>query len=208
MSLKLMPGESAELPASKGFKEKKQTRKWEPELLHPHEKNQVFNLFQIKVINCYLNNWLLRKLEQGEEPDVLLPGKTIKVCQWYSRADAQGLNVSNNWIYQVVYSQVWLCGSHWSEVLYFTGKGDVQLSRLLLPHLYSPITGFPKTSRIGRGSVSYEGNRREEQRISTGITGKEQNPCPCTILAQDKDLFNEESDCRNVPLPRLCHKHR
>ena len=30
----------------------------------PHENNQVFHLFQIKVINCYLNNWLLRKLEQ------------------------------------------------------------------------------------------------------------------------------------------------
>lgn len=89
---------------------------------------------------------------------------------------------------QVVCSQVWLCGSHWSEVMYFTGKGDVQLSRLLLPHSYSPITDFPKNSRIARGSVSYEGNKRQEQRVSTGITGKEQNPSPCTILAEDEDL--------------------
>lgn len=86
-------------------------------------------------------------------------------------------------------------GLPWSEALHFTGKGDVQLSRLLLPHSYSPITGFPKTSRTGRGSVSYEGNRREEQRVSTGITAKEQNPSPCTIFAQDKGLFNEDSDC-------------
>ena len=71
-------------------------------------------------------------------------------------------------------SQVQLYGFHWSVVLDFIEKGDVQLSRLLLCYSYLPIIDFTMASRIGRQSISYEGSRKEEERVSMGMTGKEQ----------------------------------
>lgn len=50
---------------------------------------------------CYLNNRLLGKSKQRNELHIYLPCKTMEVCWWHSRGNAQELDTSNSCINQV-----------------------------------------------------------------------------------------------------------
>lgn len=153
-------------------------KNWRKEINHkvgnlrfsiPHENNQVFHLFQIfkKVINCYLNNWLLRKLEQGRNLTFFCPLRPQRLpCHWYSRSwcprtecikqlNQSGLGKTSK---TTGVFPIWL----WAPVVRssaFTGKGmcsSAGCSYLIRTH---PLLVSPRLLEQG-GSVSYEGNRR------------------------------------------------